>query len=69
MLFWKPKKLKKTGSYLGFLIPPPFHSQFSERIYNNYDCIFSQQKTVKNRKNSLNFNTFLMKSMSIPYST
>ena len=66
MFLWKPKKWKKTDSCLGFLIPPPFYSQFSERIYNNYDSIFSQQKTVKNRKNSLKVNTPLMKSISTP---
>ena len=58
----KTKKVeKKTDSCLDFLITSPFYSQFSERIYNNYDSIFSNK-----RKNSLKVNTCLMKSMSTP---
>ena len=53
----KTKKVeKKTDSCLGFLIPPPFYSQFSERVCNNYESIFSNK-----RKNSLKVNTHLMK--------
>ena len=50
MFLWKPKKWEKTDSCLGFLIPPPFYSQLSERIYNNYDSFFSQQKHSKKQK-------------------
>ena len=66
MFLRKPKKWKKTDPCVGFVIPPPFYSQFSEQIYNNYDSIFCQQKTIKNRKNSLKINTLLMKSISTP---
>ena len=60
MFWWKPKKWRKTDSCLGFLIPPPFYSQFSERIFNNYDKK-PQKKQPKSEysPNEIDFNSLI----------
>ena len=46
----KTKKVEKIDSCLGFLIPPSFYSQFSERIYQNYDSIIPNKKHSRKQK-------------------